>query len=78
LGVIEIEYLSSWACCVRFHAAGSGPRITVIAERDPEQLQPCQGVGARVAQRLLALAAGIWHNWATNAESKRSLTAYDH
>ena len=38
----------------------------------------CQGVGARVAQRLLALAAGIWHNWATNAQCKRSLTAYDH
>lgn len=38
----------------------------------------CQGVGTRVAQRLLALAAGIWHNWATGAERKRSLTAYDH
>ena len=38
----------------------------------------CQGVGTRVAQRLLALAAGIWHNWATDAERKRSLTAYDH
>ena len=38
----------------------------------------CQGVGTRVAQRLLALAAGIWHNWATDAKHKRSLTAYDH
>ena len=38
----------------------------------------CQGVGARVAQRLLALAAGIWHNWTTGAEHKRSLIAYDH
>ena len=38
----------------------------------------CQGVGTRVAQRLLALAAGIWHNWATGAKAKRSLTAYDH
>jgi hypothetical protein len=36
------------------------------------------GVRARVAQRLLALAAAIWHNWATNALHKRSLTAYDH
>ncbi len=26
----------------------------------------------------LALAAGIWHNWATNAPVKRSLIAYDH
>lgn len=37
-----------------------------------------QGVGTRVAQRLLALAAAIWHNWAINAEDKRSLIAYDH
>jgi DDE family transposase len=37
-----------------------------------------QGVGTRVAQRLLALAAAIWHNWTTHAENKRSLTAYDH
>ena len=36
------------------------------------------GVFARVAQRLLAMAAGIWHNWTTSATSKRSLTAYDH
>jgi Transposase DDE domain len=36
------------------------------------------GVYARVAQRLLALAAAIWHNWRTNAQDKRSLTAYDH
>jgi hypothetical protein len=36
------------------------------------------GVFARVAQRLLALAAAIWHNWQTNAETKRSLIAYDH
>jgi hypothetical protein len=31
-----------------------------------------------VAQRLLAMAAGIWHNWMTGVTSKRSLTAYDH
>ena len=36
------------------------------------------GVFTRVAQRLLAMAAGIWHNWTTSATSKRSLTAYDH
>jgi hypothetical protein len=36
------------------------------------------GVFARVAQRLLALAAAIWHNWRVNAEDKRSLIAYDH
>ena len=36
------------------------------------------GVFSRIAQRLLALAAGIWHNWATGTTSKRSLIAYDH
>lgn len=35
------------------------------------------GVYTRVAARLLALAAGIWHNWRINAR-KRSLIAYDH
>lgn len=36
------------------------------------------GVFARTGQRLLALAAGIWHNWTTGAKIKRSLIAYDH
>jgi len=36
------------------------------------------GVIARVAQRLLALAAVIWHNWKIDAPVKRSLIAYDH
>jgi hypothetical protein len=36
------------------------------------------GVFARIAQRLLALAACIWRNWATSAPALRSLIAYDH
>lgn len=36
------------------------------------------GVFTRVAQRLLAMATGIWHNWMTGVTSKRSLTAFDH
>jgi hypothetical protein len=36
------------------------------------------GVCVRIAQRLLALAATIWHNWTTGAPAKRSLIAYDH
>jgi hypothetical protein len=36
------------------------------------------GVYTRTAQRLLALAATIWHNWATAQPIKRSLIAYDH
>lgn len=37
-----------------------------------------EGIKARVAARLLALAAGIWHNWLTGAPRKRALIAYDH
>lgn len=36
------------------------------------------GVFTRVAQRLLAMTAAIWHNWTTGLTSKRSLIAYDH
>ena len=36
------------------------------------------GVTARVAQRLLALTAAIWHNRATGQPVTRSLVAYDH
>jgi hypothetical protein len=37
-----------------------------------------QGVWIRVAQRLLALAVGVWWNWQLGAPVKRSLVAYDH
>lgn len=36
------------------------------------------GVCARIAQRLLALTAAIWHNDRAGAGVLRSLTAYDH
>ncbi len=36
------------------------------------------GVGVRIAQRLLALTAAIWHNRATGQPITRSLIAYDH
>lgn len=36
------------------------------------------GVTTRVAQRVLALTAAIWHNDRTGAPVLRSLTAYDH
>jgi hypothetical protein len=35
------------------------------------------GLISRVAQRLLALAAALWHNWNTG-QPGRHLTAYDH
>jgi hypothetical protein len=37
-----------------------------------------EGLYARITQRLLAMAACIWHNWATAEPIKRSLTPYDH
>lgn len=37
-----------------------------------------EGVAIRVAQRILALAAGIWNNNKTGAPVTRSLIAYDH
>lgn len=37
-----------------------------------------EGVMARVACKLLAMAAGIWHNWTIDAPRKRSLVSYDH
>ena len=36
------------------------------------------GVCARIAQRVLALTAAIWHNDNLNLSVRRSLTAYDH
>ena len=35
------------------------------------------GLLSRIAQRLLALAAGLWHNW-NIGDPGRHLTAYDH
>jgi hypothetical protein len=38
----------------------------------------CAGVTIRVAQRILAMVAAMWHNNATKAPITRSLIAYDH
>jgi hypothetical protein len=35
------------------------------------------GLYVRIARRLLAMAAAIWHNWATGAAVKRWLITYD-
>lgn len=48
-----------------------------LAEQDTADA-PFAGVAARVAQRLLAMAAAIWHNDETGAPVTRSLIAYDH
>ena len=40
--------------------------------------QSFEGVAIRVAQRVLAMAAAIWHNNKTGQPVTRSLIAYDH
>ncbi|MFD4604228.1 hypothetical protein ACFWPQ_40220 [Streptomyces sp. NPDC058464] len=37
-----------------------------------------EGVAVRVARRVLALAAAIWHNFQTGRAVSRPLTAYEH
>jgi hypothetical protein len=50
-----------------------------LAGRDMERYAADQiGVYARIAQRLLAMAACLWNNWRTCPEGKRSLISYDH
>jgi Transposase DDE domain len=53
---------------------------TLKGQLDLEQHggRTCQGVAVRIAQRILALAAAIWHNFQTGQAVNRSLTAYDH
>jgi Transposase DDE domain len=60
-------------------------RIEAIYDSCKDQLnleghrgRTAAGVIVRVAQRLLALATAIWHNWKINTPVKRSLIAYDH
>jgi hypothetical protein len=56
-----------------------------VAEADDlgvEGRQSFEGVGrlgrVGIAQRVLAMAAAIWHNNQTGAPTTRSLIAYDH
>ncbi|GGS10130.1 hypothetical protein GCM10010236_75780 [Streptomyces eurythermus] len=53
---------------------------TLKGQLDLEQhgARAIEGVAVRVAQRVLALAAAIWHNNKTGATVSRSLIAYDH
>lgn len=37
-----------------------------------------EGIAVLVAQRILAMAAAIWHNHKTSQPITRSLIAYDH
>ncbi|PKW18205.1 IS982 family transposase [Saccharopolyspora spinosa] len=53
---------------------------TLKGQLDLEQhgARTAEGVSVRVAQRVLALAAAIWHNFRTGQPVTRSLTTYDH
>jgi hypothetical protein len=53
---------------------------TLKGQLDLEQhgARTIEGVAVRVAQRVLALAAAIWHNFRTGQAVSRSLTSYDH
>jgi hypothetical protein len=53
---------------------------TLKGQLDPEQHggRTVEGVAVRVAQRVPALAAAIWHNFRTGQLIMRALTAYDH
>jgi hypothetical protein len=53
---------------------------TLKGQLDLEQhgARTIEGVAVRVAQRVLAMAAAIWHNNKTAAPITRSLVAYDH
>jgi hypothetical protein len=53
---------------------------TLKGQLDLEQhgARTIEGVAVRVAQRVLALTAAIWHNFQTGQAVSRSLTAYDH
>jgi hypothetical protein len=57
---------------------GSGYRSGSGQSRSTPWRAHPEGVFARIAQRLLALATAIWHNRTTKTTSLRSLTGYDH
>ena len=59
------------------------PGLVIIADkgyvsRELHGGRTIDGVTARIAQRLLAMTAAIWHNRATGQPITRSLIAYDH
>jgi hypothetical protein len=57
-----------------------GFELLIKGQLDLEQhgRRTFQGVAIRVARRILAPAAGVWHNNKTGAPITRSLIAFDH
>ncbi len=46
-------------------------------EKEKHGGRTVEGLFTRIAQRLLATAARIWHSWTIGNPTKRSLIAYD-
>lgn len=61
--------------------SGSGSNRSTTPSRPARPRTPWRphprGLYARITQRLLAMAACIWHNWAAGEPVKRSLVASD-
>lgn len=56
----------------------SEPNVHLKARLHATVCTTLPGLLAKIAAKLLALTAGIWHNWKAAAPHKRSLIAYDH
>ena len=72
------ETRSAFAMTEPIPGSGSDPRALRITATKADGGWIIAGVCARVAQRILALTATIWHNDNLGLSIRRSLTAYDH
>ncbi|MDX3118142.1 hypothetical protein [Streptomyces scabiei] len=65
---------------LKLHLVRTHLVCTLKGQLDPEQHggRTIEGVGVRVAQRILAVTCAIWHNRTIGAPITRSLIAYDH
>ena len=66
---------ASAACAGGSSRSSTRSKVTLSLERHGAHTMP--GLLTRISQRLLALAAGLWHNW-NIGDPGRHLTAYDH
>ena len=70
------NFLANYGYCAAHSRWYRGLKLYLLTTA--EGMPAPAGIFTRIAQRLLALAAYIWHNWQISAEDKRSLIAYDH
>ena len=67
--------VTGWGCALRGDSMPAARRSELAGFLSEST---ALGVYARVAARLSALAAAIWHNWHIDTPRKRSLIAFDH